>query len=112
MYKRLKEPFGKAGLIVALFALVFALVGGAYAANGGDNPLASIPRPSTRRSVQEGPRASRASAARTARTAEGATGLRARRVCPAQQAPRATPAIPVSAPRVTPAIPANRSLRT
>ena len=40
MYKRLKEPFGKAGLIVALFALVFALVGGAYAASGG-NPLAS-----------------------------------------------------------------------
>jgi Collagen triple helix repeat (20 copies) len=30
---RLKEPFGKAGLIVAVAALVMALVGGAYAAN-------------------------------------------------------------------------------
>ena len=30
---RLKEPFGKAGLIVAVVALVAALVGGAYAAN-------------------------------------------------------------------------------
>jgi hypothetical protein len=40
MYKRLKEPFGKAGLIVAAIALVFALVGGAYAASDG-NPLAS-----------------------------------------------------------------------
>ncbi len=35
MFKRLKEPFGKAGLIVALVALVFAMVGGAYAATGG-----------------------------------------------------------------------------
>jgi hypothetical protein len=31
---RLKEPFGKAGLTVAILALVFALVGGAYAAGG------------------------------------------------------------------------------
>jgi hypothetical protein len=30
--KRLREPFGKAGLIVAIVALVAALVGGAYAA--------------------------------------------------------------------------------
>ena len=35
MFKRLREPFGKAGLIVALVALVFAMVGGAYAATGG-----------------------------------------------------------------------------
>jgi hypothetical protein len=31
---RLKEPFGKAGLTVAVLALVLALVGGAYAAGG------------------------------------------------------------------------------
>ena len=31
--RRLKEPFGKAGLTVAILALVMALVGGAYAAN-------------------------------------------------------------------------------
>ena len=38
MSSRLREPFGKAGLIVAIVALVAALVGGAYAAqsdNGG-----------------------------------------------------------------------------
>ncbi|HMJ71907.1 MAG TPA: hypothetical protein VK471_00935 [Solirubrobacterales bacterium] len=35
--KRLREPFGKAGLTVAVIALVFAMLGGAYAAtdNGG-----------------------------------------------------------------------------
>ncbi len=32
--RRLKEPFGKAGLTVAILALVMALVGGAYAAGG------------------------------------------------------------------------------
>jgi hypothetical protein len=32
---RLRKPFGKAGLTVAIFALVFAMVGGAYAAGGG-----------------------------------------------------------------------------
>lgn len=31
---RLREPFGKAGLIVAVIALVFAMLGGAYAASG------------------------------------------------------------------------------
>ena len=30
--KRLREPFGKAGLTVAVIALVFAMLGGAYAA--------------------------------------------------------------------------------
>jgi hypothetical protein len=34
MKRRLKEPFGKAGLTVAILALVLALVGGAYAAGG------------------------------------------------------------------------------
>jgi len=34
MFKRLKEPFGKAGLTVAVIALVFAMLGGAYAASG------------------------------------------------------------------------------
>lgn len=34
MFHRVREPFGKAGLIVAVVALVAALVGGAYAANG------------------------------------------------------------------------------
>jgi hypothetical protein len=34
MFRRIREPFGKAGLIVAIIALVAALVGGAYAANG------------------------------------------------------------------------------
>jgi len=33
MFTRLTEPFGKAGLIVAIVALVAATVGGAYAAN-------------------------------------------------------------------------------
>jgi Collagen triple helix repeat (20 copies) len=33
MFSRLREPFGKAGLIVAIVALAMALVGGAYAAN-------------------------------------------------------------------------------
>jgi hypothetical protein len=32
--KRLREPFGKAGLTVAVIALVFAMLGGAYAAGG------------------------------------------------------------------------------
>src|SRR6478672_11177626 len=35
MFKRLTEPFGKAGLIVAIVALIAALAGGAYAASGG-----------------------------------------------------------------------------
>lgn len=34
MKRRLKEPFGKAGLTVAVVAIVMALVGGAYAAGG------------------------------------------------------------------------------
>ena len=33
MSRRIREPFGKAGLIVAIVALVAASVGGAYAAN-------------------------------------------------------------------------------
>jgi hypothetical protein len=32
--RRLREPFGKAGLTVAVIALVFAMLGGAYAASG------------------------------------------------------------------------------
>ena len=41
--RRLMEPFGKAGLIVAAIALVFAKLGGAYAAtgNGGGKATAS-----------------------------------------------------------------------
>jgi len=41
--KRLREPFGKAGLTVAVIALVFAMLGGAYAAsnNGGGKAVAS-----------------------------------------------------------------------
>jgi len=35
MLNRLREPFGKAGLIVAIVALVFAMLGGAYASNSG-----------------------------------------------------------------------------
>jgi hypothetical protein len=34
MFTKLREPFGKAGLTVAILALVMALVGGAYAAGG------------------------------------------------------------------------------
>jgi trimeric autotransporter adhesin len=34
--KRLREPFGKAGLTVAVIALVFAMLGGAYAASNDD----------------------------------------------------------------------------
>lgn len=43
MFHRLREPFGKAGLIVAIVALVSALVGGAYAADnlGGDGSKAT-----------------------------------------------------------------------
>jgi hypothetical protein len=43
MKRRLKEPFGKAGLTVAVVALVFAMLGGAYAAssNGGGKATAS-----------------------------------------------------------------------
>jgi hypothetical protein len=37
MFSKLREPFGKAGLIVAIIALVAALGGGAYAASGGLN---------------------------------------------------------------------------
>ncbi|HMJ71789.1 MAG TPA: hypothetical protein VK471_00335 [Solirubrobacterales bacterium] len=41
--KRLREPFGKAGLTVAVIALVFAMLGGAYAAssNTGSKATAS-----------------------------------------------------------------------
>jgi hypothetical protein len=35
MFHRIREPFGKAGLIVAMIAMVAALTGGAYAASGG-----------------------------------------------------------------------------
>lgn len=35
MSRRIREPFGKAGLIVAIVALVAASIGGAYAANQG-----------------------------------------------------------------------------
>jgi hypothetical protein len=35
MLTKLREPFGKAGLIVAIVALIAALGGGAYAASGG-----------------------------------------------------------------------------
>lgn len=35
MLKRIREPFGKAGLIVAILALVAAMGGGAYAAKNG-----------------------------------------------------------------------------
>jgi hypothetical protein len=37
MRKKLKEPFGKAGLTVAICALVFAMFGGAYAASNSSN---------------------------------------------------------------------------
>jgi collagen triple helix repeat protein len=52
MKRRLKEPFGKAGLIVAAIALVFAMMGGAYAAsNSGDgNATASAKK------AKKGPR--------------------------------------------------------
>jgi hypothetical protein len=39
--RRLKEPFGKAGLTVAMLALVVAMAGGAYAATGGGNGKAA-----------------------------------------------------------------------
>lgn len=41
MFSRLREPFGKAGLIVAVVALVAALVGGAYAASSSDDGSAT-----------------------------------------------------------------------
>jgi hypothetical protein len=33
--RAIREPFGTAGLVIAVFALIFALAGGAYAASGG-----------------------------------------------------------------------------
>ena len=41
--RAIREPFGKAGLIVGIVALVFAMLGGAYAAtnNGGGKATAS-----------------------------------------------------------------------
>src|SRR3954454_8939303 len=39
--RRLKEAFGKAGLIVAAIALVFAMLGGAYAATNNGNGKAT-----------------------------------------------------------------------
>lgn len=48
--RRLSEPFGKAGLTVAVIALVFAMLGGAYAAtNDGGKATASA-------KVKKGPR--------------------------------------------------------
>jgi hypothetical protein len=41
MHKRLTEPFGKAGLIVAAIALVFAMLGGAYAASNSGSGKAT-----------------------------------------------------------------------
>lgn len=35
MLNRIREQFGTAGLVISVVALVFAMVGGAYAANGG-----------------------------------------------------------------------------
>lgn len=55
MKRRLREPFGKAGLIVAAIALVFAMFGGAYAAtnNGGGKATASAKK------AKKGPRGPR-----------------------------------------------------
>jgi hypothetical protein len=39
--RSISEPFGKAGLIVGIVALVFAMIGGAYAATGGSATRAS-----------------------------------------------------------------------
>lgn len=39
--KRLREPFGKAGLTIAVIALVFAMLGGAYAASGNNDGKAT-----------------------------------------------------------------------
>lgn len=60
MFHRLREPFGKAGLVVAVVALVAALVGGAYAANGG-SPLASSSAKSKKKkaTAKKGPRGPR-----------------------------------------------------
>jgi hypothetical protein len=41
MKRRLTEPFGKAGLIVAAIALVFAMLGGAYAASNSGSGKAT-----------------------------------------------------------------------
>lgn len=41
MLRRAHRHTGTAGLVVAIVALVFAMLGGAYAATGGGNPLAA-----------------------------------------------------------------------
>jgi Collagen triple helix repeat (20 copies) len=53
---RLKEPFGKAGLIVAIVALVAATVGGAYAAKGGNPPASASKKKSKAKKGPRGPR--------------------------------------------------------
>jgi Collagen triple helix repeat (20 copies) len=59
MFHRLTEPFGKAGLIVAVVALVAALTGGAFAATGG-GPLASSSGAKHKKSkAKKGPRGPR-----------------------------------------------------
>jgi hypothetical protein len=61
MFTKLREPFGKAGLIVAVVALVFAMLGGAYAAtNSGGKATASAkgkpgPRGKTGKTGSAGP---------------------------------------------------------
>lgn len=59
MFSRLREPFGKAGLIVATVALVVALVGGAYAANGGDLLAGASAKHHKRSKAKRGPRGPR-----------------------------------------------------
>jgi Collagen triple helix repeat (20 copies) len=53
MFTKLREPFGKAGLIVAIVALVAALTGGAIAAGGGPSAKTTA-SPSAK--AKQGPR--------------------------------------------------------
>lgn len=56
--RKLREPFGTAGLVVAIVALVFALAGGAYAANNlgaGASKAKAGPRGKTGKTGPAGP---------------------------------------------------------
>jgi hypothetical protein len=59
--RSIREPFGTAGLIVATIALVMAMLGGAYAANGGSASRAS----SSGRRGTRGPKGARGPVGKT-----------------------------------------------
>jgi Collagen triple helix repeat (20 copies) len=70
--RAIREPFGTAGLIVACVALVFAMLGGAYAASGGGGDKATtsaLDKASASATGKRGPKGPKG-----AKGAKGATG--------------------------------------